>query len=317
MRIVTLGPAVLALGALLLGGCATAHRAALPTAHASSGDVTTDGGEQALLEAALQPHAGKSTKPALRLPPRRAASFGATIESSDPRLAAALLAEATLPTAYTHARVAQEYLRLGVMDAAFASLERALVKDPHMGEAHEGLARIWRDWGFPDRGLGSAYRAVSDAPWSASARNTLGTLLDRLGRSEEARTAYLEAAAIDSRAAWALSNLCNLEYRLGHLEDARGHCASALLVEPSLTTAHNNLALTYAASGDMASARMEFLAAGDPAAADYNMGILGLAEGNDASAALAFEDAIKARPGFTAAKDRARAARFRLLTKRP
>jgi hypothetical protein len=62
---------------------------------------------------------------------------------------------------------------------------------------------------------------------------------------------------------------------------------------------------------------MEFLAAGDPAAAEYNMGILGLAEGNDASAALAFEEAIKARPAFTAAKNRAHAARLRLLTKRP
>ena len=305
----------MALGALLLGGCAAAHRAPLPTTLPDSGDVALDRGVSPL-ETAAQPHAGK-TKPALRLPSRRSASFGATIESADPRLAAALLVETTLPTADSHVRVAQEYLRLGVTDSAFTRLERALAKDPQMAEAHEGLARIWRDWGFPDRGLGSAYRAVSDAPRSASAHNTLGTLLDRVGLFEEARAAYLEAVAVDSQAAWALNNLCNLEYRLGRLDEARAHCESALLVEPSLTAAHNNLALTYAASGDMASARMEFLAAGDPAAAEYNMGILGLAEGNDASAALAFEQAIKARPAFTAAKNRAHAARLRLLTKRP
>lgn len=315
MRTFTFGPAVLALGAVLLGGCATAHRAALPAALPGSGDVATDRGEPPP-ETAARSHAGEKS-PALRLPSRRTVSFGATIESSDRRLAAALLVEATLPTADSHVRVAQEYLRLGVMDSAFARLERALAKDPHMVEAHEGLARIWRDWGYPDRGLGSAYRAVSDAPGSASARNTLGTLLDKVGLFDKARTAYQEAIGLDAQASWALNNLCNLDYRLGRLDDARGHCQSALLVDPSLAAAHNNLGLTYAASGDMAGARTEFLAAGDRAAAEYNMGILQLAEGNDASAALAFELAIKARPGFTAAKTRAHAARLRLLTKRP
>lgn len=312
----TRGPAVLALGALLLGGCATAHRAVLPTALPGSADVTTDRGEGPP-ETAAQPHAGRTSEPAQRLPSLRAVTFGATIESADPRLAEALLVEATLPTADSHVRVAQEYLRLGVIDSAFTSLERALVKDPYMVEAHEGLARIWRDWGFPERGLGAAYRAVSHAPRSASAQNTLGTLLDRLELFAEARTAYLEAVTLDSQAAWALNNLCSLEYRLGRLDDARAHCQSALLIEPSLAAAHNNLGLTYAASGDMAGARTEFLAAGDPAAAEYNMGILQLAEGDDASAALAFEQAIKARPAFTAAKLRAHAARLRLLTKRP
>lgn len=309
------GPAVFTLGALLLSGCATAHRGGL-LALAGVAEAAPDQGGQSP-EMAGPPQSDKAVKPPRRLPPRRAVSVGATIEGSDPRLAAALLVEATLRTADSNVRVAQEYLRLGVLDSAFASLERALVKNPHMPQAHEGLARLWRDWGMPGKGLAAAYRAVFYAPRSATARNTLGTLFDRLGRFDEAHASYQEAVALDPHAAWALNNLCSLEYRLGRFQEARMDCEAALLVDPSLTAAHNNLALTYAASGDIEKARTEFLAAGDPAAAEYNIGILRLAEGDDASAAVAFEQAIKARPAFNAAKDRAHAARLRLLTGRP
>jgi protein O-GlcNAc transferase len=249
--------------------------------------------------------------------PSRSATFGATIEASDRRLAVALLAEAALSTAESHVRVAQEYGRLGILDAAFARFNRALLKEPGMARAHEGVARVWRDWGLPDLALAAAYRAVYYDPGSASARNTLGTILDSLGRFEGARAAYRGALALDPDAGWALNNLCNLEYRLGRFTEARAHCESALRIDSSSRAARNNLALTYAAAGDLARARTEFLAGGDVASAEYNMGIVRLAEGDYVSAATAFEQAIKARPSFSAAKSRAHAARMRVLTGKP
>ncbi len=89
---------------------------------------------------------------------------GTTVESSDPHLAAALLVETAQPTAQNHVGVAREYLRLGILDAAFKHASQALEVDSSLAEAHELIARIWRDWGFPAEGLGAARRAVYFSP---------------------------------------------------------------------------------------------------------------------------------------------------------
>jgi tetratricopeptide (TPR) repeat protein len=245
--------------------------------------------------------------------PARQGTFGPTVENSDRQLAAALLFETIQPTAESHRRVAQEYRRLGLLDSAYKRLNRAVQKEPGNAAIHEDLARIWRDWGLPDQGLGAAYRAVHLDSASASAQNTLGTILDALGQVQEARRAYEHAIALDPKAAWAFNNLCYSEFRAGHLREARARCAEALRLEPTMTAAHNNLALTYAAAGDLERALVEFRAAGDPAAAQYNLGIVHLAERDYASAAIAFEEAIKSRSTFAAAKEQAHTARVRSL----
>jgi protein O-GlcNAc transferase len=271
------------------------------------------GGPPVATSGSQQDHSRKVRRPPATPTPRQG-TFGASLEGSDPQLAAALLVEAILPTAENHLRVAEEYRRLGVLDAAFARLNRAVQQEPRLAKAHESLARVWRDWGLPDRGLGAAHRAAYYDRQSASAQNTLGTILDALGQFDEAREAYERALSLAPEAAWAWNNLCYVEFRLGRLNEARLRCEAALRLEPDLSAAHNNLALTLAAAGDLGQARQEFLAAGDSAAADYNLGIVHLAAGEYAFAADAFEQAIKARPTFTAAKARAHAARLRLLT---
>jgi protein O-GlcNAc transferase len=275
----TLGSAALLLGVLVLGGCASSHGGAAKA-------------------------------------PLRSHGFGATIENSDHRLTAALLAETVQPSADSYLQVAEEYRRLGLLDSAHDRLTRALASEPRNAVVHEALARIWRGWGMPGSGLGHAHQAVYFAPLSASARNTLGTLLDALGRFDEAEAAYQGAFALDSHAAWALNNLCYLAFRRGRFEEARAHCEAALRMAPASVAAHNNLGLTYAAAGDIGEAHQRFRDAGDPAAADYNLGLMHLAKGEFAAAARAFEQAIKARPDFTAAKTRAHEARLRLLTGR-
>lgn len=274
------GPTAVALGVVLLSGCAARR----------SGELSARG-------------------------PSRA-STGVTVEASDHRLAAALLAERVSGSADSQLRVAQEYHRLGILDSAHTRLERALAREPRFAAAHEEMARVWRDWGLPESGLGYAYRAVRYDAQSASARNTLGTLLDALGRLDEARAAYEGALTLDPTAGWALNNLCYIEFRLGHFEDARRQCEAAIRVSPALGAAHNNLGLTHAASGDLLRAREAFLAAGDEATAHYNLGIVHLAHRSYLAAALEFEQAIRARPTFTSAKTRAHDARMRVLTTR-
>jgi Tfp pilus assembly protein PilF len=238
----------------------------------------------------------------------------ASAETADPQLAAALALAAGSPSVAHDLVVAHHYMRLGILDSAYVHANRALSKNPRSGEGHELMARIWREWGVPSLGMGPAARAIYFEPGSARAANTMGTLLTALGRPAEARVSFARAVALDPTASWALNNLCFVELQTGGLDEARAHCKAALEITPTLTVARNNLALTFVAAGDTAAARNTFLAAGDPAGAAYNSGIVDLARRQYDSAADAFEEAISARPGFTAAKTLAHDARMRAIT---
>jgi tetratricopeptide (TPR) repeat protein len=300
---------------VMLSGCAARHSSGLTDRFVRQGEPAVNLGGPPVATAAASARIEKR-KPVAPPPARRQATLGTTVESANGRLAAAILAEAMVPSAATRMRVAEEYKRLGVLDAAFAAFTRALHDEPALSVAHEGLARIWRDWGMPERGLGAAYRATYFDRRSASAQNTLGTLFAALGQLDSAREAFERALALDANASWALNNLCYVDYQLDRMDLARSECAAALKLRPDFVAAHNNLGLVFAAEGDVQGARRAFLAAGDEASADFNLGMTFLQRSDYAAAADAFEDAIKVRPGFTDAKRRAHGARLRMLTGR-
>ena len=86
-----------------------------------------------------------------------------------------------------------------MLDAAYRNFNRAIALNPRDAAAYEGLARVWRDWGLPALALGDAHRATYYAPQSASARNTYGTVMQALGRYDDARAAYELASRLDSK----------------------------------------------------------------------------------------------------------------------
>jgi tetratricopeptide (TPR) repeat protein len=133
------------------------------------------------------------------------------LETHDTALGAALRAAAERPSPAHHRAVAAEYRRLRVLDAAFDHLTAAIRLDPRDAAAFDARARIWRDWGFPQLGMGDAVRAVHHAPESAAARNTWGTLLAVAGLHEAARHQFDAARRLDPRATYALVNLCYLD----------------------------------------------------------------------------------------------------------
>ena len=301
------------LGASLAGGCATGNRGSLTREFDKPGEPALDlGGPISSGSASLQEHMKMIRHLSVR--PLLKTSAGGNAESADPQLAHALATEASSHTAENLLRVAHEYLRLGILDTAYTYANRALLQKPRLGEAHEVMARIWRDWGMPKLGIAAAIRATYFNPSSASAHNTLGTLLDALGQAPEARRAFARAAALDPSAGWALNNLCFVELRMGRLVEARSHCRAALVADPDMTSARNNLALTFVASGDAVAAGQAFLATGNVADAAYNRGIVHMAQRSYTRAAEAFAEAITARPGFTAAKTRAHEAQMLILT---
>jgi tetratricopeptide (TPR) repeat protein len=238
---------------------------------------------------------------------RPSASMAATIEATDPQLSAALTALAVSNTGEAHRRVAVEYRRVGVLDLAYKHLTSAIQLDSHDAAAYDGLARIWRDWGVPRLGLGDAYRAVALAPASASAANTLGTLLEGVGETKAARHWYERALELNPRASYALVNICYSSIMLQR-HDALDTCRRAVVRTPESSIARNNLALAYVARGDFAHARAEFEHASG-SVAEYNLGIAFLATHKYRDAVEAFDASLKLDPSSVAAAQRAQQAR--------
>jgi len=222
----------------MVGGCGTHH-------HASSNPFVKPG--KPLVEMGqplvLAKESGKPRHPIEMIRPASSASWLPTVETSDPGLSAALLKLAIAPTSDAHRRVAERYRALGILDMAYDHFQRAAQLDRTDAAAYEGLARVWRDWGFPGLGIPDASRAVYYAPASASTHNTLGTLLAALGDEPDARREYERAVQIDPRAAYALNNLCSLSFLTGHLAAARAECQAALAVNPALAAARDTLAV--------------------------------------------------------------------------
>jgi tetratricopeptide (TPR) repeat protein len=137
-------------------------------------------------------------------------TMGATVEGQDPALSAALLLLTLSPTPAHHRAVADEYRRLRILDTAFDHLSAATRLDPRDAAAYDARARIWRDWGFPELGMGDSARAVFYAPRSAAAHNTRGTLLAAAGLKAEALREFEAAIALDPDASFARENVCRL-----------------------------------------------------------------------------------------------------------
>ena len=303
------------LAAMLLAGCGPRRvasapaRSGAPEARAGGHLATAPAGPQNSTSALNETPVGQAhtaTTPSAGTPPRRPASL--TVESSDSRLAAALLRVITLPSSAAHRDVAREYRRLGVSDKAHEFFERAIAFDPTDAVSHEGLARIWRDWGTPKLGLGAAYRAVYYAPDSAAAANTLGTVLQALGNVREAEGWYVRSLTLAPNAWYALNNICYVQV-MTRQASAIEFCRRAVAAADSGVAAKNNLALAHAAGGDMRGARQWFRRAGDTATAHYNYGIALMATGDYSGAASAFADSLNADPTSTLAASRARQAR--------
>ena len=257
----------------------------------------------------LETAIGKIRELSARAQPRPRQAQGSTLESSDPELSAALLALRAMPGPETNRRVAEEYARLGVFDAAHRHYRVALAFDPRDAATHDGLARLWRDARLPALALADAHRAVYHAPWSAAARNTLGTVLQALGHEREAKNAYEIALAIQPGAAYALNNLGYLSLMDGDAATAIRYCRLAIDADARLVAARHNLALSYAAAGRMDLAREALREAGSVARASYNEGVINLSLRQPAAALAAFEAACQAGGGPGDACERAKALR--------
>ena len=197
---------------------------------------------------------------------------GRALETRDPaaRGGAASSAQAQ-PSAANDLRVG------GAVSAARRSRRRLYASQPRrrlraraIAAAHERLARIWRDWGLPALGArrrlsGATYFAPQSASRCEHARHGArrrSASMTRRARRYDARAALDRTRRMRAEQS-VLSRVADGPARRGAHRDCRG----ALDVDPSMAAARNNLALAFAASGDLELPRTEFVAAGDRASA--------------------------------------------------
>ena len=238
-------------------GCAARGRAAAAApapATAAGPEGTADGSLHE--DIAKVRHVSSAARPANP-------TAATTLEGRDPELAAALLHVQASPSAEWHLVAGGLYRQHSVLDAAYRHYNAAAKLQPRNAEAYDGLARIWRDWGMPELAVGDAVRARFYAPESPVVHNTFGTIMQALGRTADARRAYERARQLDERATYALNNLCYLSFLEGRVEAAVEQCRAAVALDPALKTARHNLALAYAASGEVALAQAAFAEGGD------------------------------------------------------
>ena len=295
--------------ALLCGCAARSNVTGRPPLPPSTGEVSAETETSAT---ALSDYMAKVRHLSASAQPVPKSSGPETLESRDADLAADLLRLSKAPTAAAHRAVADRYRARGVLDAAYRHYNAAVKLDARDAAGYDGLARVWRDWGLPQLALSDAHRAVYFAPASAAFRNTLGTVMQALGRREDARAAYDLAGRLDARAAYAFNNTCYLSFLEGQAEGAIAACRKALSLDPTLTAARNNLALAYAASGLMDLAHAEFIDANDAGRGLYNIGIAHLASRDYPAAVAAFDAASRANPLLAIARERASQVRTQL-----
>jgi tetratricopeptide (TPR) repeat protein len=152
---------------------------------------------------------------------------GTSLENFDATLQAAIGRVIIAPTIEHHLGASRAYRQQGIMDHALDYLNRSLAVNGPSAIVYDERARLWRDWGYAAEGLADAYRAVYLAPESPAFRNTLGTVLYRIGQADDALDQFEQVVRLEPNAWYALANLCYVHSAQGRTREAIPLCRRA------------------------------------------------------------------------------------------
>ena len=130
------------------------------------------------------------------------------------------------------------------------AVERALVLDPNLPEAHALTGQIKRevDWDWTGANT-SLQRAVELDPENSAVLNLAAGLADSFGRFEEAVELVRRAIALDPLNAAIRGSLAEICFTMGRHEEAEAEFKKALELDPDLPPIHEGLGLVYLAQG--------------------------------------------------------------------
>ena len=132
------------------------------------------------------------------------------------------------------------------------TLSGRLRRAPRYAAAHEEMARMWREWGFADKALGYAYRAVYLRPAVGKRAQHARHGARRAGTDRRRTIGVCGGARARAVVRLGIEQLMRPGVRSWGIWRLRADTARPpLRAEPQLVAAHNNLALTFAAAGQM------------------------------------------------------------------
>jgi TolB-like protein/cytochrome c-type biogenesis protein CcmH/NrfG len=130
------------------------------------------------------------------------------------------------------------------------AVERALVLNPNLPEAHTQMGRIKQqvdfDWAGSDA---SFHRAVTLDPGNPEVVRTAAGSAAMLGRFDEALPLNRRAVALDPINADSWESFAETEFYMGKLEHAEADCKKALELNPDVVATHMVLSQIYVMQG--------------------------------------------------------------------
>jgi Flp pilus assembly protein TadD len=171
------------------------------------------------------------------------------------------------------------YADAGRLDAAIATLAKAVRLDSRFWKAHHELGGALYRSGRLREALGRFREAARLRPGDASVQFNLAKALVASGSGEEARQAFARALVLNPQFGEAHQELGVLLFGAGRVQEAIRHLRSAVEWSPASSTAHSDLGGALAQAGQTAEAlthiRMALSIDPDNAAARENLARLG------------------------------------------
>ena len=233
-------------------------------------------------------------------------SAGSNLEAGIPRLEAAIRRHAP-DGGYYHAVLADAYRLSGRAEDARRAYEQALAREPGLGSALEGLARLLSQKGLTGEAARLLLRAMRARPDSAQLHADLGLVRLKQGRLEEARAELTAAVQRNPDSPEAHSNLGGVYVQLRDSRGAEEAFREAIRLRPDYGEARGNLANLLGAKGECERAEFEFrkALALDPKLleARYNFAAMLASRGREGQAERQFKTLLRYQPDFAEAWD--------------
>lgn len=181
-----------------------------------------------------------------------------------------------------------------------ALMRQRLRKYPKEVFAHTNLGSVLQSMGKVDEAINEFRTALEIKPDDVVALTNLGAALESLGKVDEATEHFRQALRVRPEYPNAHFNLGSLLLSQGSADEAARHFREVLRTNPDDADAHDRLGRALAVQGNSAEAKSQFEEAiridFEQAAAHYDLGSVLARQGNLAQAVAEFGQAVRLDP---------------------
>ncbi len=150
--------------------------------------------------------------------------------------------------ARAHKNMGLALIKLGKYELAEKKIKTAIKIAPHFARAYSGLGKAYHHQGRTKEAIAACRKAIDIMP-DANGYNSLGIILDKNKRWEEAGIAYNKAIELHPEYEVAHYNLGNIMIRQGNIEEAVKHYKRAISINPNNASAYYNMGIAFKKKG--------------------------------------------------------------------